>query len=77
MSDKLILLVEDSKKVQTFNKRMLERAGFVATLAMTLGQVAEDLRQMVLFLRRWQNGSRHHDRWIYRWRGWGKGRIIF
>lgn len=36
MSDKLILLVEDSKKVQNFNKRMLERAGFAVELAMTL-----------------------------------------
>lgn len=36
MSDKLILLVEDSKKVQNFNKRMLERAGFTVELAMTL-----------------------------------------
>lgn len=36
MSDQLILLVEDSKKVQNFNKRMLERAGFAVELAMTL-----------------------------------------
>ena len=36
MSGKVILLVEDSKKVQTFNKRMLERSGFTVEAAMTL-----------------------------------------
>lgn len=36
MNGPLILLVEDSKKVQNFNKRMLERAGFAVEPAMTL-----------------------------------------
>lgn len=36
MSGKLILLVEDNKKVQNFNRRMLERAGFAVEQAMTL-----------------------------------------
>ena len=36
MSGKLILLVEDSKKVQNFNSRMLERSGFIVETAMTL-----------------------------------------
>ncbi len=45
MSDKLILLVEDSKKVQNFNKRMLERAGFAAASAMTLAAARACLAQ--------------------------------
>ena len=36
MSSKTILLVEDSKKVQNFNSRMLERSGFIVETAMTL-----------------------------------------
>lgn len=36
MNGKLILLVEDSKEVQNFNKRLLEGKGFVVETAMTL-----------------------------------------
>ena len=36
MSGKLILLIEDSKKVQNYNKKMLQRCGFEVETALTL-----------------------------------------
>ncbi|MCL2013499.1 MAG: response regulator transcription factor [Oscillospiraceae bacterium] len=41
MSGQLILLVEDSKKVQNYNKKMLERSGFTVEVALTLGSAKE------------------------------------
>ena len=40
MSKKMILLVEDNKKVQNFNRRMLEDEGFTVECAMTLESAA-------------------------------------
>ena len=47
MSGKRVLLVEDSKRVQNYNKRMLEDVGFVAETATTLAAAWKSLeRQM-------------------------------
>jgi DNA-binding response OmpR family regulator len=43
MSDKLILLVEDNKKVQNYNRRMLEDEHFAVEVAMTLAAAWEIL----------------------------------
>ena len=44
MKDKLILLIEDNRKVQNFNSRMLVRSGFAVATATTLAS-ADDLLQ--------------------------------
>ena len=44
---KAILLIEDSKRVQNYNKRMLEDAGFVTEPATTLAAARESLERRV------------------------------
>ena len=45
MEKKVILLVEDNKKIQAFNKRMLERNNFIAETAMTLADAKSFLKR--------------------------------
>ena len=48
MNGKTILLVEDEKKVQDFNKRLLARAGFAVKTAMTLADARGILEQQAI-----------------------------
>ena len=45
MNGKFILLIEDNKKVQEFNKPLLEDEGFVVETAMTLAEARESIKQ--------------------------------
>ena len=45
MIGKMILLVEDSKKIQNFNKRLLEGRGFTVCTAVTLAEARESLEK--------------------------------
>jgi len=41
MNGKIVLLVEDNKDVQTFNKALLEQKGFVVIMAFTIAQAVQ------------------------------------
>jgi len=47
MSRKMILLIEDNKKVQEFNKPLLEDSGFTVETAMTLAEARELVKRAI------------------------------
>jgi len=61
MNGKIVLLVEDNKDVQTFNKALLEQKGFVVKMAFTLNQarlsVANDRPDVIVLDRGMPDGE--------------------